>query len=124
MHDGRLWTNGGENYYLNNSEYNFWTPNGGTSNNASNPPTTALPVKDTDSLTAKTQIFPAAGFRHATTGPGIIVEQGSIGSYCPTTPERSYYAYALNFREAYANPAYMGVFSAYASGNSIRCVRI
>jgi hypothetical protein len=115
-----LWANGGGNYLLYNIDYNYLTHNG---SNAIDPATASLPVKDTDSLIKFTQIFPAPGFRHATTGPGTITYQGIYGifwSNTPHLPEKD--GYDLRFTNSSVQPTVAN--TSFLQGFSIRCVRI
>jgi hypothetical protein len=119
--DGRLWANGDEMYLLNNSDYNYWTPNGyGTSEQADNPAIGSLPVIDTDQLTKNTQIFPASGIREQPEGNNIY--QGFGGYFWPNTPATSIGVYDLLFDVVNAIPTRNA--AANNRGLSIRCVRI
>jgi hypothetical protein len=113
-----LWANGGGNYYLSNSDYNYWTPN---DENTNNPGTADLPVKDTDAFTKNTQIIPAVGVR-SNDNAGTVSWQGSDGHYWQSTPlsSASGYRFYIN-RSSVITPT--GSIS-YARGYSIRCVRI
>jgi hypothetical protein len=113
----RLWANGQASYSLANSVYNFLTPNGGWGN-VSDPPTASLPVKDTDSLTAKAHIIPATGRRNT---DGSIAAQGTNEHYWSNIPYNSTNGYLLYFDSSYVYPVTSGN---YAVGHPIRCVRI
>ncbi len=95
--------------------YNYWTANG-TPTIEENPPTASLPVKNTPSLTAKTQILPASGERHQSTG---AASPGTVAYYLSSTPanataEYRFYLTASEFSNSTAP---------YGYGFSIRCVR-
>jgi hypothetical protein len=116
-----LWANGEAFYYLPNIDNNYWKANGWISDSntdINNPPTAALPVQNTDVLTANTQIFPGTGFRN-TTGP--IDYQGTRGRYWTSIPHNSDYGYLFYLTYSFAQPT-----DRYSSGygQSIRCVRI
>ena len=94
-----------------------WTANGAS---VVDPPTGSLPLVLTPELTAKTQIFPAAGYRQRDTGS--IGGQNSIGYYYSSTPAGvNIDGYDLRITSAYVNPAVLN--SGYTVGGSIRCVR-
>jgi hypothetical protein len=116
--DGRLWANGGGLYTLANIDYNFWTQNGSTSNNGSDPGTAAMPVKDTESLTKFSQIFAATGYRGTT---GSTLNQGITGNFWSKTPTNSTLGYQIYFTSYGMYPADP---PSYSYGLSIRCVRI
>jgi hypothetical protein len=114
--DGRLWANGEDRYQLENSDYNYWINNSG--NYVTDPALASLPVKDTDALTAKTQIIPAPGYRETN---GTIVFRGTHGYFWPSTPLDSTTGYLLRF---HSNTLYPVTSIAPTFGYSIRCVRI
>jgi hypothetical protein len=120
---GRLWANGGENYPLDNSDYNYLTQNGGYGN-VTDPPTANMPVKDTDSFIKNTQIFPTAGSRD-TFNAGVIGWHGTHGHYWANTPANSTQGYMFRFSNTEVTPVYTssGIGSS-THGHSIRCVRI
>jgi hypothetical protein len=112
----RLWANGQAGYYLNNSEYNFWTAIDGFAS-------AALPVKDIEeSFNKRTQILPAAGRRDNTAG--TTVAQSSDGLYLANTPQSSSNEYFIYFNGASVGPINTANPASYAHGISIRCVRM
>jgi hypothetical protein len=93
-------------------------PNGGYGNTY-DLPTASLPVNNSSSLPAKTQILPAAGDRSATTG--AIAQQGIAGHYWPNTPQSSTQGHLFWFSSSGAYPA---TATSSVRGFNIRCVRI
>jgi hypothetical protein len=117
----RLWANGDAQIVLLNSDYNYWTENGGDYN-AVDPPTAALPVVDIEaSFNKNTQILLYAGRRAAT---GTIGTQGTAGYYWPNTPSNSTYGYYMYFSSTVIEPVGNTGYLPYAQGIPIRCVRI
>jgi hypothetical protein len=114
---GRLWATGQAVYTLRNSDYNYYAYNG---RNAANPATSSLPVKDTEILTAKTQMIFSAGARNYSTG--TIAEQGNGGYYWSTVPVSATNGYALTYDSFYVQP--VTTWAGNVAGYSIRCVRI
>ena len=95
--------------------YNYWTDN---SQSETNPGTGSFPIVNTPELTAKTQIFPANGWR---TTSGTIGRQGSNGFYWTATLGNSTNGYFLWFSATYMIPVLANY--PFANGHSIRCVR-
>jgi hypothetical protein len=115
-----LWANGESSYSLANSDYNYYTS--GVSPVVDNPATANLPVKDTESLTKFSQIFPATGVRNTS---GSIATQGTSGDYYSSTPYNSIQRYIIDFNSATTTPNFTSSgYGHHSSGISIRCVRI
>jgi hypothetical protein len=107
-------------YQLLNSDYNYLIPGLADGNSdIDNPAIAAVPVKDTDSLTKLSQLFPAAGRRSTT---GAISLQGTEGTYWSDIPLSSSSGSRLYFSRTQLSPT--GTTSGYPWGMSIRCVRI
>jgi hypothetical protein len=103
-------------YQLNNSAYNYWTPN---KQNGYDPATASLPVNNASSLPKFSQIFPAAGWRDSSAY--FVDYQGYDGFFWPSTPASSASGYNLLVYSAAVSPVHT---YAHSLGISIRCVRI
>jgi hypothetical protein len=114
--DGRLWANGDRDYTLQDSDYNYYSANGGYGN-ITDPPTVSFPVKDTDSFDKNTQVWPTAGRRSG----GSIGSQAGNGTYWTAIPGNATNGYLFDFGGS-SNP--VSTWATFDRGFSIRCVRI
>ncbi len=107
------WAPGDAEIYVNTTDH--WTANGNSEND---PPTASLPVINTLSLTAKSQIMPGAGTRLP---DGRVNLQGGTGLCWSAIPSSYSHSYDFRFTATYVNPVYSTTTSDH--GFSIRCVR-
>ena len=97
--------------------YNYWTANGASEED---PATGSFPLKNTPELTAKTQIFPAAGARLASGDTALV---GTDSFFNLSTPLSSTHGYVFSFYPTVCVSVRTDSWATLIYGKSIRCVR-